>query len=243
MTQASEKEKASARIQYDLGVDNFSKGNVTGALAAFEQAERSDAQFADLQSAMGLVYLALGKYPDAEKHLKQALLIKTGWSEAHNNLGNVYLAEKRYDEAIAEFELALGDVLYPTPSLAEGNMGYAMYKKGDKDTGVKHIKNATLVNPKFCRGYMWLGEIFQSDNEWREAEKYLDRFVERCVLDASVKNMVDAETSAEVYYRLGQVEEGSGNLPRARSAFDTCKQAGNETPFYEACERALKKIQ
>ena len=57
VAQASEKEKASARIQYDLGVDNFSKGNITGALAAFEQAERNDAQFADLQSALGLVYL------------------------------------------------------------------------------------------------------------------------------------------------------------------------------------------
>ena len=59
-----------------------------------------------------------------------------------------YLVRGKYELAIAQLKLALQDVLYATPSHAEGNLGYAYYRKGERALGIKHIKNATLVNPK-----------------------------------------------------------------------------------------------
>ena len=239
----SEKDRSAARIQYDLGVDNFNKGNVPGALAAMSQGEKLDPTFADAQNGLGLVFLALGKYDDAAVHFKRSLELKPNWSEARNNLGTVYMVQKKYDLAIEQFKAAFGDVLYPTPFLAEGNLGYALYKKGDVDAGVKHLKNATLIATKFCRGYMWLGEIYQQQSNWREAERALDHFVEHCVLDASVKGQVDATSQTEVYMRLGQIEAASGNIGRARAGFESCLKLGQDLPYYETCERGLKQIQ
>lgn len=239
----SEKDRSAARIQYDLGVDNFNKGNVPGALAALSQGEKLDPTFADAHNALGLVYLALGKYEESIGQFKRALELKPNWSEARNNLGTVFMVQKKYDLAIEQFKAAFGDVLYSTPFLAEGNLGYALYKKGDHEMGIKHIKNATLIDAKFCRGYMWLGEIYQQENNWRESERALDHFIDHCVLDASVKGQVDATSQMEVYMRLGQIEASSGNIGRSRAGFESCLRLGQDLPYYEACERGLKQIQ
>jgi type IV pilus assembly protein PilF len=238
----TEKDRVDARIQYDLGVDHLSKGNVPGALQAFTSSERLDPSFPDLHSGLGLVYIGINRYDDAEKHFKIALELKPQYSDVRNNLGLLYTIQGKYDEAIEQFRLALQDVLYATPSHAEGNMGYAYYKKGDRVKAIKHLKNATLVNPKFCRGYLWLGEIYQSGNELKDAERYLDRFIERCLLDQNTKAAVDAASASEVYMRLAQVTLAAGNAPRARSAFQQCMDAGRDTPHYDICDEGLKSL-
>ena len=238
----TEREAVDARIQYDLGVEQLSKGNVPAALAAFLASEKLDASFPDLHSGLGLVYISIKRYDDAERHFRKALELKPTYSDARNNLGLLFLIQEQWDKAIAEFRIALQDVLYGTPSHAEGNMGYAFYKKGDKAQAIKHLKNATLVNPKFCRGYMWLGEIFQAGSDLRDAERYLDRFVERCLLDPNLKASIDPAATSEVYMRLGQVTLASGNALRARSAFKACVDAGRDTPHYEVCDETLKTI-
>ena len=40
-----------------------------------------------------------------------------------------------YDEAIKLYEQALNDMLYATPYIAQGNLGWALYKKGDDGEG------------------------------------------------------------------------------------------------------------
>jgi type IV pilus biogenesis/stability protein PilW len=238
----SEKDRADARIQYDVGVDALGKGNVPGALQAFQASERLDPSFPDLHSGLGLVYISIGRYPDAERHFNRALELKPQYSDVRNNLGLLYSIQGKYDQAIEQFQLALQDVLYATPSHAEGNMGYAYYKKGDRMKAIKHLKNATLVNPKFCRGYLWLGEIYQASNELKDAERYLDRFVERCLLDPNLKSLVDAAAQSEAYLRLAEVTLAAGNAPRARSAYQACVAAGRDTPHYDACDEGLKKL-
>ncbi len=57
------------------------------------------------------------------------------FSEARTNLANVYLDQGQYDEAIKLYEQVLNDMLYPTPFIAQGNLGWAYYKKGDTVTG------------------------------------------------------------------------------------------------------------
>ena len=58
------------------------------------------------------------------------------------NTGIFYfiLRKRGYDEAIDAFEVALGDILYKTPSLAEGNMGWAYYRMGKTDEGINNMQ-------------------------------------------------------------------------------------------------------
>jgi type IV pilus assembly protein PilF len=240
--EVTEKDRVDARIQYDVGVEQLSKGNIAQALTAFNVSESLDASFADAQNALGLTNYALRRYDEARKHYERALELRPGWSEAHNNMGTLLMMQGDFDKAIPHFKSALRDVLYDSPSHAEGNMGYAYFKKGDRVLGIKHIKNATLVNPKFCRGYLWLGEIYQGGQEMRDAERYLDRFVERCVLDPNMKSGIDAASKSEAYMRLGQVTLATGQGGRARVAFRACMDAGEDTPSYDACARSLQDL-
>ena len=41
-------------------------------------------------------------------------------------------------------------MLYPTPFIAHGNLGWALYKKGETKKAVDHIKAAVTTNPKRC---------------------------------------------------------------------------------------------
>lgn len=241
--EVSQQDLQSARINYDAGVDYLSKGQMTPALSALLNSEKLDPSFPDLHNALGITYMAIGKLDEAEQHLRKAIELKPGWSEARNNLGTVLMQRKNYEGAIVEFKAALSDVLYPTPSHAEGNLGWALYMRGERTAGLKHIKNATLVNPKFCRGYLWLGQIYQEGQEWRDAERYLDRFVERCLLDNQIRTQVDASIASEAYMRLGQVEVASGNKPRAKVAFESCVRAGEDTPYFDTCDKQLRTIE
>ena len=79
---------------------------------------------------LGMVYHALEHLDESIGHYEQAVELKPSFSEAHNNMGTVLIDLGRYDDAIDSFKVALGDILYRTPALAEGNMGWAYYKKG-----------------------------------------------------------------------------------------------------------------
>jgi len=241
--EVSEKDRVDSRIQYDVGVEQLTRGNFSGALQAFSISERLDGEFAEAHNALGLVNYAMNRPDEARNHYGRALVLRPTWSEVHNNYGILLLSNGDYDGAIKHFKTALKDVLYDSPSHAEGNMGYAYFKKGDRTAALKYIKNATLVNPKFCRGYLWLGEIYQASKELRDAERYLDRFVERCLLDANLKNTIDAAAKSEVYMRLGQVTQDQGQLGRAQASYQACIDAGRDTPSFDACAKGLQDTQ
>src|SRR5262249_7734446 len=52
---------------------------------------------------MGRVYVAQGKYPEAEKAFKKQLEINPLDRYSHANLGDMYIRWKKYPEAITEF--------------------------------------------------------------------------------------------------------------------------------------------
>src|SRR5206468_11932526 len=112
---------------------------------------------------------------------ERAVALRPNFSEAHNNFGVLLLDMGRYDEAIAHFKIALGDILYATPSLAEGNLGWTYFRKGDAEEGLRHLRNAVALNPKFCRGYGWLAQIELTRNRAEQVVAYCKRYQKHCV--------------------------------------------------------------
>jgi len=56
---------------------------------------------------LGYVYMAMGKYPEAEKHFRAFLIDNQKSAKAHNNLGAALAAQGRYQEAEIELTTAL----------------------------------------------------------------------------------------------------------------------------------------
>ena len=223
----SDKERASARIRYDLGVAALNAGDLRTALRELLAAVEQDPYRAETHNALGLVLHATGRPEDALEHYDRAVELRPEFSEAYNNRGVLLRDIGRYDQAIASFEVAVADILYATPSLAEGNLGWTHYQKGETETGVRHLRNAVATNPKFCQGYGWLAEISLATEKPDQAIAYCKRFAKHCVEDPEIAAKIPDAFVRRMNLRLGRGYLARGDTDRARAALDDCVEGGD----------------
>lgn len=236
---ATNKEQASAKIHYDIGVESFNQGDLRAALKELMEAVAEDPDLYQAHNALGLVYHALGKTDLGLEHYNIMIKLKPDFSEGHNNRGTLLLDLEQYDEAIKDFEIALSDILYATPSLAEGNLGWAYYKKGDLDKGRQHLRNAVAANPKFCRGFGWLAEIEIASHKPDQVLAYCKRFEKNCAEDAQVAASIPPDYLKRMKLYLGQAYQALGDIEAARQAWTACAANPAENGISAQCAQLL----
>ncbi len=79
-----------ARLFHQQGLDQLARNNVKEALAAFRQAFIADPADADIAGQLGLTYLRLRRFKEAERLLVYALSLAPDQSAAWLTLGQVY---------------------------------------------------------------------------------------------------------------------------------------------------------
>lgn len=226
----TEKEVQGAQIHYDLGIQ-AQQTDPQSAYREFEAALQLDPDFPEADNAMGVVlHLAFNKPDEAIAHYQHALLVRPTFTEVRTNLANVYLDQKRYDEAIALYEQALNDMLYATPFIAQGNLGWAFYKKGDTKKGIDYIKAAVTTNPKFCLGHRNLGTIYDEMGNTVEACRQFGKFREGC------------PDVADAYYREGVCLAKQGEAAAAKKSFEGCQSKALNDDVREDCRRLAEKL-
>lgn len=227
----SRKDLEASRIRYDLGVQAIQDGNIQEALKELQQAVEANPKFAKGYNALGLLYhLSLGRREKAEKAYLKALEIKPDFSEAANNLGALYLDMGRWADAEKLFRQVLDDVLYPTPHLARGNLGWALYKEGRTEEAITELKSAVLTQPKFCQGYRNLGLVYRETDRPKEATEAFSKYVKRC----------PDQPEAQLQWGLDRLLAGDGEA--ARGAFDKCIHLSGDSPVAERCVRELNAL-
>lgn len=239
----SEQDASQARLQYDMGVTSLKRGDARGALRDLLAADERDPYLPQTHNALGLVYHALGHADDALAHYKKAVSLNPEFSEAYNNMGTLLTDMGRYDEAIAAHQKAIGDILYGTPWLAEGNMAWAMYKKGDVPTARKHLRNALATNPKFCRGYEWLAHIDLEQGAPNDTVQSCQRFERYCAADPEIADQIQPELLREMRYYLAMGHLKSGNTEGARDAFTQCADENADAGYGQRCRMSLATLQ
>jgi len=224
--------------EHDLGVDAFSKNNLRAALAHAKKAVDLDEDNADAQLLAATVYLGFCAYsPDecrlseAEKHARAALKAKADFREARNTLGSVLINEKKYDEAIATLKPLTDDMLYATPEIAWGNLGWAYLEKGDADQAIGALKRAVALQPAFCWGWAKLGLAFGKKADWAAAEKSFTSAIET--------DRPQCKGFADAFEGRAQARQKLNDAAGAREDFEKCKKLGEGTPSGRRCAGAL----
>jgi type IV pilus assembly protein PilF len=239
----SEADQQASRIHYDLGVATLERGDQRGALRELLTAEDKDPQNPQVHNALGLVFHRLNRSKDAVEHYEKALALKPTFSDAHNNFGVLLIDLGRYDEAIEHFKKALADILYATPWFAEGNLGWALYKKGDVDQARLRLRNAVAENPKFCRGYEWLARIGVDTGDATDTVASVKHFEKQCLADPTIAPNLGPDYVRQMQYYLGQGYLKQGDREAARKAFAQCAVVDAEGEFTQRCQQALRTLQ
>ncbi len=219
------KEQLQAQNYYDLAATNLQK-EPRQALIDIDRALSLNPDMPEANNGKGvLLHIVFGRAEEAITYYKRALAVRPTFSECKVNLGNLYLDQKRYDEAIVMYREALNDMLYPTPFLAEGNLGWALYMKGDKVAALSSIKSAVTMNPKFCLGFRNLGTIYEDSGDTEAACKAYGKFRELC------------PDIGEAYLREGMCLAKKGDLKGAQKSFDGCVEKSTVDSEKDDCKR------
>ncbi|NNB95496.1 social motility TPR repeat lipoprotein Tgl [Corallococcus exiguus] len=229
----TEKERQGSEIHYDLGVQAQQHGHVQDALAEYQKALELNPGNPEAHNAVGLLlHLSFQRLDEASAHYEKALALRPSFSDARTNLGNLRLAQGRYDDAIKLYEASLNDMQYRYGFSAQGNLGWALYKKGDTANAVQNIKAAITTNPDFCLGYKNLGIIYDETGKTEEACRQFAHYREKC------------PEVAEAYQREGVCQAKLGRVEEAKKAFAGCeaKAQSNEQVLKDDCRSLLDHL-
>lgn len=230
---SAEQRRRSAEIHYDLGTNLLQNGDTQGALKEYLDAEDDDSDLPQTHNALGLLYgYSLARPREAEEHFKKAIALDKDFAEARNNLGTFYMARGRFAEAVPQFEQALANPLYRDRVIAESNLGWALYKIGQPEKGIRRIEAALLVAPRYCLGWRQLGTIRAERGELPAAADSFSKYAAAC------------PDTADAHLQAAKVLARQSRAAEARLAFQRCAASKDERQSGTAreCERLLKDL-
>jgi Tfp pilus assembly protein PilF len=228
----SAKERKTAEIHHDLGVEALRGGRYPEALKEFEEALAADERFPEAHRGRGLVLdLGFGRPDDAERAYRRAVALRPDYSEAHNDLGQLLARTGRTDEAVKEFDAALANMYYREPFVARCNKGLAVYRGGRREEGLSLLKACVAGAPGYCRGHRDLGRVLLDERRTKEAIAELGAYVRYC------------DRFADAHLQLGLARMKGGDASGAREAFERCRDLGGTSPEGEECRRSLTLLE
>jgi type IV pilus biogenesis/stability protein PilW len=228
----SPKERETAEIHYNLGLEALRAGRQQEALKELDQALQGNPQFPEAYLGRGIVYeFGYGKLADAERDYRKALELKADYPEAHNNLGQLLARTNRLEEAIREFEAALENMFYREPFVARCNKGQALFRMGKRDEGLQELRACLTAAPRYCQGHRELGRIELEQGRVKEALEEFRRYAELC------------DKVADAWFQLGLAQMKAGDPDKAREAFERCQTVGGAEPLADECRRKVEALQ
>ena len=111
------------------------------AVYEYRRAVQFNPSYAEAYNNLGVIYLEIKRYQDAEKAFIKALEVKPDFFEARNNLALVYMHVKRYHKALQELQ----EVVRVVPYNAEVHFNLAvLYVQGfkNRDRGSYHLNES-----------------------------------------------------------------------------------------------------
>jgi type IV pilus biogenesis/stability protein PilW len=226
------KERESAEIHYNLGVEALRGGRVQEALKEFDEALAGDEAFADAHLGRGLVLeYGYARLDEAEKEYRRAIELRPSFSEAHNNLGQLLAKRGRLPDAIAEFDAALENMLYKEPFVARCNKGETLNQLGRRDEAIAEMKLCLQSNPQYCMGHRMLGLVRMAEGDGAAAAEAFEKYSQHC------------PQAADAWLQLGLAHLRAGDAEKARDAFEKCEGTGKQGDIADECRRRRTVLQ
>lgn len=153
---------------FNLGLAEKEAGRLPEAIAAYQRAIASKADYVAAYNNLGLAYVASNKPSDAETAYQEALALDPRYSPALVNLGKLFLSQKRFDDATRAFEQAVA--VRPDAREALLNLGVAYRKAGQLERAIATYRTLVAAQPRYVAAHYNLGIALERASDQKGAK-------------------------------------------------------------------------
>jgi tetratricopeptide (TPR) repeat protein len=158
-TNISEFNDAKYTLHYNQGLNRLTNNEPSYAMEDFLTAEKYK-KTPDLYFSMGQACYMLKRNELALKYFDKSLLLDKNFSSSNVGKGVVLRDMGRYDEALAQFNTSLENILFHEPEKAYYNIALTYLAMGDRENAVKNFKVALSLQPDFLLVYYQLAVVY-----------------------------------------------------------------------------------
>jgi len=156
-----------AKTYVEYGMSNGQKGDLPGAITAFNQAISIDPKYAPAYYNRGFAFALQGKPDDAIANYDQAIQLAPTYQVAYYQRGSLKGQKGDFDGALADFSKVIE--LDPKYAPAYYNAGHVYYFKGDLTNAGDQIDKALALDPNFPFSYFIRGLVRHAQGNREEA--------------------------------------------------------------------------
>lgn len=226
------RERKSAEIHYDLGVEALRNGRAPEAMKEFDAALELDDGFAEAWLGKGLVLeRAFNKDAEAEHAYRKAIALNPAYAEAWTDLGQLLARTGRTQEALQAFDSALSEMSNREPWVARFNKGLTLYYASRREEGLAEMRACLRGQPAYCEGHRLLGGLLLSDGKVKEAIDEFRSYVRYC------------DRIPDAHFQLGSAHMKAGDVDAARAEFQRCMELGSGAVIGEECRKSMELLQ
>jgi len=221
---AVKKNKKFYEGRYALGLVQLELGKIDEAEKNFRTGlKKSKKMKADFHNGIGLVFMARGEFNEADKEVRQAIILDSTNAEFHINLGNINFANKIYPLATMEYETALQ---LDTASLeVYFNWAEACLEMKDYTCALDKLSTVLQKDSTFAEAWMRAGGIYykaaRSTRNFNDAKPLYENTIGSYNRYMALTDNQTDSTSGRAFYEAGMSYLILGGFPEAQKDFAT----------------------
>lgn len=204
-----------------LGVGYMREGQLGLARNELAHALALDKTDAAANNAMAIVEERLREPAKAERYFRRGLAHHPHDGALQNNYGAFLCGTGQVARALTHFQAALHSPLYPTPQLADLNMGVCLLKTPNEKAAIHYFHRAQALAPELSAPYYYLARIRYQHHEYARAKGDLAQYLQRArsahALFLGVRIGQALKDPGFVHYCATRLLEGYGRSPQART--------------------------
>jgi tetratricopeptide (TPR) repeat protein len=177
--------------EYERAMKESTKGNRAKAVEGLQKAIKLAPDFYEAQHTLGVQYIALQRFDEAEKALMRARDLSPKAAEPLTNLGSLFYERGqsqvdagRAEDATGNFEKAAEFLeesirLNPLSPSAHTNLGAALYKIGDYERSETILNKALELDETAHNARLMLINVYTKGGRYEDALKQANLFIEK----------------------------------------------------------------